>query len=74
MPAGALRSLSLAGLSSPAVLELPHVIPAITNREPCPVAARKMPHGYAHNWYLRSGAKRVMFHCAPTEKRIVIAR
>jgi hypothetical protein len=48
--------------------------PAILTREPCHVVARKMPHGDAHNWYLRAGAKQVMFYCAPTEKPLVIAR
>lgn len=40
----------------------------------CPDAARDMAHGRIANDYLRTGAKSVMFYCAPRSKTLVIAR
>jgi len=51
-----------------------HSYPAITNREPCHVIAREMTHGGVANDYMRAGAKRVLFVCAPPSRPIVIAR
>jgi hypothetical protein len=50
-----------------------HATPMPMNRS-CTEAAENLHHGYIANHYLRAGAKRVMFYCAPTAKPLRIAR